>query len=81
MIAWLITIPASATVAALFYLLASGEIALTLAGLDLIALIGLGTFAWREAKLPSGSPMRIWAMMAVVGLLTAAVIMIYGVLS
>ena len=78
MIAWLITIPASATVAALFYLLASGEIALTLAGLDLIALIGLGIFAWRETKLQSGSPTRIWAMLAVLGIATAAVIVIYG---
>jgi PiT family inorganic phosphate transporter len=78
MIAWIITIPASATVAALFYLLASGETALTLAGLDLIALVGLGAFAWRETKLQSGSPMRIWAMMAVLGIVTAAAIVMYG---
>src|SRR5437868_5794377 len=50
MIAWIITIPASATVAALFYWLISGYAARALLAMAVIALVGLAGFAWRGFK-------------------------------
>jgi PiT family inorganic phosphate transporter len=46
-IAWLITIPASAVVAAIFYWLASGEFLRVLIALGIIIVVGLSVAAWR----------------------------------
>jgi PiT family inorganic phosphate transporter len=46
-IAWLITIPASAVVAAIFYWLAAGEFVRALIAIGLIAFIGYSAAAWR----------------------------------
>ena len=46
-IAWLITIPASAIVAAIFYWLASGHFIYALVAVGLIAFIGYSAAAWR----------------------------------
>ena len=46
-IAWIITIPASAIVAAIFYWLASGEYLLGLAAIALIAFVAYSASAWR----------------------------------
>jgi PiT family inorganic phosphate transporter len=46
-IAWLITIPASAVVAAIFYWLAAGEFVRALIAVGLIAFIGYSAAAWR----------------------------------
>jgi PiT family inorganic phosphate transporter len=46
-IAWIITIPASAVVAAIFYWLASGRYLLGLAAVALIAFIAYSAAAWR----------------------------------
>src|SRR3954462_9870961 len=48
MVAWIITIPASATVAALFYWLISGLIGQALFGIATLAAAGLAWVAWRE---------------------------------
>jgi PiT family inorganic phosphate transporter len=50
MIAWLITIPASATVAALFYFIVSGYVAQALAAAAVIAVAALAAFAWSRIK-------------------------------
>ncbi|MFL6743316.1 MAG: inorganic phosphate transporter, partial [Sphingomicrobium sp.] len=50
MIAWIITIPASASVAALFYWIASGELMRAVAGAGAIAVIGLVVYAWRSVR-------------------------------
>ena len=47
-IAWLITIPASAIVAAIFYWLAAGEFLRALIAVGLIAFIGYSAIAWRR---------------------------------
>jgi len=49
-IAWVITIPASATVAALFYWLISGDFARALIALLIIGLAGLSARAWLGRK-------------------------------
>jgi inorganic phosphate transporter, PiT family len=46
-IAWFITIPASATVAAIFYWLVSGEFVRVLIALGVIAFVGYSARAWR----------------------------------
>ena len=51
MVAWIITIPASATVAALFYWLISGYAARALMAVAVIALAVLAGVAWREFRL------------------------------
>jgi PiT family inorganic phosphate transporter len=81
MIAWIITIPASATVAAIFYLLASGEIVLALLGVDLIALAGLGAFVWREARRHPGGQTRLWGLMVVLALVSVGIAMVQGLAS
>ena len=48
MIAWLITIPASAVVAAIFYWLAAGEFVRALIAISLIAFVGYSAAAWRR---------------------------------
>jgi PiT family inorganic phosphate transporter len=80
MIAWIITIPASATVAALFYWLISGHAARALLVLAMIGVIGFAWVAWREYNLARDSRGRMSATIAVVGFLVAALVIAYGVL-
>jgi PiT family inorganic phosphate transporter len=77
MVAWIITIPASATVAALFYWLASGEFVLALVAVDAIALVAFATYAWRELKLNQSGYLRAGGFLAALGLLTAAIMLMY----
>jgi inorganic phosphate transporter, PiT family len=81
MIAWLITIPASATVAALFYWLISGYAARAVLAMAVIALVGFAAFAWREFKLAKDSRGRLGAAIATLGFITAAILVAYGALS
>src|SRR3954468_15264215 len=81
MIAWIITIPASATVAALFYWLISGYAARALLAVAVLALVGFAEFARREFKLAKDSRGRIGATIAAVGFLVAAIIIAYGALN
>jgi PiT family inorganic phosphate transporter len=79
MIAWIITIPASATVAALFYWIASGELARALAVVDAIALLAFAAYAWRELKLNRAGYMRAAGFLAALGLLTTALVLLYEI--
>jgi inorganic phosphate transporter, PiT family len=81
MVAWIITIPASATVAALFYLIADGYVGRALATAAIIALFGFAIFAWREFKLQRSSAGRVNAAIAVIGFLVAAAVVLYGLWS
>jgi len=79
MIAWIITIPASATVAALFYWIASGELVLALVVVDAIALIAFAAYAWRELKLNQPGNMRAAGFLAALGLLATAIVLLYEI--
>src|SRR4029079_19053433 len=81
MIAWIITIPASATVAALFYWIISGYAARALLAVAVIALVGFAEFARREYKLARDSRGPVGAAIATVGFLTAAIVIAYGALN
>jgi len=77
MVAWIITIPASAMVAALFYWIASGEFVLALVAVDAIALVAFAIYAWRELKLNQSGYLRAGGFLAALGLLTAAIMLLY----
>jgi PiT family inorganic phosphate transporter len=79
MIAWIITIPASAIVAALFYYLISGYGARALLAAAVIALFFFAAAAWREFKLHKEGRGKFAAWIAAVGFLAAAAIITYGV--
>ena len=81
MVAWIITIPASAIVAALFYYLISGYAARALLAAAVIALFVFAWMAWRELKLQQSGRGRAGAFIAVAGFLTAAAIIAYGAFS
>src|SRR6185369_15314678 len=78
MIAWIITIPASAIVAALFYYLISGYAARALLAAAVIALFVFAWMAWRELKMQQSGRGRVGAFVAAAGFLTAAAIIAYG---
>jgi len=78
MVAWIITIPASAIVAALFYYLISGYAARALLAAAVIALFVFAWMAWRELKMQQSGRGRLGAFVAVAGFLTAAAIIAYG---
>jgi PiT family inorganic phosphate transporter len=80
MIAWVITIPASATVAALFYW-AVTDLSRGLIAIEIVALGGFAMFAWSEMKAQHDSYGRLAAGFGVLGFITAAVILLYGVAS
>jgi PiT family inorganic phosphate transporter len=81
MVAWIITIPASAIVAALFYYLISGYAARALGAAAIIALFALAMVAWRELKLQRTTQGKVGAFIAAAGFLTAAAIVTYGIFS
>src|SRR5690349_21685200 len=79
MIAWIITIPASAIVAALFYYLISGYGARALLAASVVALFFFAVAAWREFKLHKDGRGKFAAWIAAIGFLVAAGIITYGV--
>ena len=81
MVAWIITIPCSAIVAALFYWLASGEFVLALVAVDAIALVAFAIFAWRELRLDHPAYLRLAGLVVALGLLTTAAVLLYGLAS
>jgi PiT family inorganic phosphate transporter len=81
MIAWIITIPASATVAALFYWLISGFAARALLAVAVIALVGFAEFARREFKIAKDGRARLGAGIAALGFLVAAITLAYVALN
>jgi len=81
MVAWIITIPASAIVAALFYYLISGYAARALLAVAIIALFGFATAAWRELKIQRQANGKFGAWLAVLGFLVAGAILTYGLFS
>jgi len=81
MVAWLITIPASATVAALFYWLISGYAARALLASSVLALVAFAAFAWREFKVAKTARGRLGGAIATLGFLVAAVLVAYGAVS
>jgi len=78
MVAWIITIPASAAVAALFYW-AVTDIARGLIAFEALALIGFSIFAWRELKLQPDSHGRAVAALATIAFLIVAIILTYAI--
>src|SRR4051812_28367902 len=81
MVAWVITIPASATVAALFYWLISGYAARALLAVAVIALAVFAIVSVREIRLGRDGYGRIAAIIATVGFLLAAVVVGYAALN
>jgi PiT family inorganic phosphate transporter len=81
MVAWIITIPASATVAALFYWLISGMVAQALTATAFLALIAFAIVAWREAKQPGDRGARVSATLAALGFIAAAAVVGVAVIS
>jgi PiT family inorganic phosphate transporter len=71
MIAWIITIPASATVAALFYWLISGRVAEALTAIAVLALLAFAAFAWRQYKISSDRAARVASLLAAFGFTAA----------
>src|SRR3954468_4002636 len=78
MVAWVITIPASAAVAAMFYL-AVTHLSGGLVAFVAVALVGFAIFAWRELKLQRDGYGRLAASLAVLGFITAAIILLYAI--
>jgi PiT family inorganic phosphate transporter len=79
MIAWIITIPASAAVAALFYYAVSGFAFNALIVVEVIALAAFAMFAWREFKLhPKSGRARMGGAIAAIAFLTAALVLVYA---
>jgi PiT family inorganic phosphate transporter len=72
MVAWLITIPASASVAALFYWLVSGRLAEALVVIAVAALLAFAWAAWREYRRSRERGARAGFGVATVGFLIAA---------
>ena len=81
MVAWIITIPASATVAALFYWLISGYAARALLATAVLALVGFAIFAMREFKAATTARGRLGGAVAAVGFIVAAILVAYGAIS
>jgi len=81
MVAWIITIPASATVAALFYWLISGYAARALLAVAVMALAVFAIVSLREVRLGRDGFGRTAALMATLGFLLAALVIGYAALS
>ena len=81
MVAWIITIPASALVAALFYWLISGKVGQALAAIAVLALLAFAIVAWREFKGRGDGGVRLGAGLATFGFLAAAALVAYAAIS
>jgi PiT family inorganic phosphate transporter len=81
MVAWLITIPASAIVAALFYWLASGDFVRVGISIAVLALLGFAYFVWREVKLHRSGMGRHIGMAVSVALVAVAIAVLFAALS
>ena len=81
MIAWIITIPASAVVAALFYWLVSGRVGQALLAVAVLASAGMSAVAWREFKRSADFAGRAATALATVGFVAVAIICAYASLS
>ena len=77
MVAWIITIPASAAVAAIFYWVAT-DITRGLVALEAAALIGFSVVAWREFKLQPDNYGRLGSLLAWAGFVTVAIGLVYA---
>jgi PiT family inorganic phosphate transporter len=77
MVAWVITIPASAAVAALFYF-AVTDFSRGLLAIEVVALVGFALFAWREVKKQRDAYGRLAAGLGALGFVTAGVILLYA---
>jgi len=77
MVAWLITIPASAAVAAIFYWVAT-DFTRGLIALEAAALIGFSVVAWREFKLQPDNYGRLGSLLAWAGFVTVAIGLVYA---
>jgi PiT family inorganic phosphate transporter len=80
MVAWIITIPSSALVAAIFYWLASGDIARAAVAATVVALLGFAAFAWREFKLQRGGASKLGGFAASVALIAVAAVILYAMI-
>jgi len=78
MVAWIITIPASATVAALFYWLVSGRFPEALLIVAALASTWLSAIAWRQFRISTGAAGRAAAALASVGFVIVALICIFA---
>jgi PiT family inorganic phosphate transporter len=78
MVAWIITIPASATVAALFYWLVSGRFPEALLIVAALASTWLSAIAWRQFRISTGAAGRAAAALASVGFVIVALICVFA---
>jgi PiT family inorganic phosphate transporter len=81
MVAWIITIPASATVAAIFYYIASGALDRAALALAVMALLVFAVIAWRESRLQPPGTSRIVTVLVSWGLVILALVIGYAALS
>jgi PiT family inorganic phosphate transporter len=81
MVAWIITIPASATVAAVFYYIASGALDRAALALAVMALLVFAVIAWRESRLQPPGTSRIVTVLVSWGLVILALVIGYAALS
>jgi PiT family inorganic phosphate transporter len=81
MVAWIITIPASATVAAIFYYIASGALDRAALALAVMALLVFAVIAWRESRLQPPGASRIVTVLVSWGLVILALVIGYAALS
>ncbi|MBV8908858.1 MAG: inorganic phosphate transporter [Sphingomonas sp.] len=81
MVAWIITIPASATVAALFYWLISGYAARALLAVAVMAIAVFAVVSLREVRLGRDGLGRTAAVIATLGFLLAAIVVGYAALN
>jgi PiT family inorganic phosphate transporter len=78
MIAWIVTIPASASVAALFYWVISGRVGPALMAVVVLASAAMAIAAWREFKRASDGRGRAFAALAVMGFSVVAIVCAFG---
>jgi PiT family inorganic phosphate transporter len=78
MVAWIITIPASALVAALFYWIVSGYALRAIVGVEVMGMFAFAMYAWRGTKSHPDGQARLGAGIAALGFLTAGLILVYG---
>jgi PiT family inorganic phosphate transporter len=80
MVAWIITIPASALVAAIFYWIASGDAPRAAIAVTVLALVGFAAFAWREFRLHREGSTKFGLLAASAALIIVAAAIMSAVL-